>query len=123
MTIVPEIRRAARVLRRSPGFATLVVLTLAVGLGANVAIFGVVRSVLLAGLPFGDPDRIVMIRGTNPDAGIFESGVSLHDFEDWRAESGAFLAWNGQQATRGGRREAGMAGDTAPFGAAGGLRG
>ncbi len=62
---VPDLRQAFRAIFRAPGFATVAILTLALGIGANVAIFSVVRGVLLKPLPFGDADRVVEIDAEN----------------------------------------------------------
>ena len=80
--MLSDLRTALRSLRRQPGFTLAVGLTLALGLGANVAIFSVVDTVLLRQLPYRAPERLVMAFTTYPDFG--HSGTSLPDFLDWR---------------------------------------
>jgi putative ABC transport system permease protein len=82
-----DLRFAFRQLIKSPGFAAVAIVTLALGIGANTAIFSVVNSVLLSPLPFRDPNRLVIIRETNQQKGITKNTVSLPDALDWKAQS------------------------------------
>jgi putative ABC transport system permease protein len=85
-----DLRHAARLLRKSPGFASVAVVTLALGIGANTAIFSVVHSVLLRPLPYQDSDRLVKIWETNPRANRWGQWVSYPDFRDWRQQNQVF---------------------------------
>jgi predicted permease len=91
MTYVDELgqdlRYAARALRRSPGFTAVALLTLALGIGANTAVFSVVRGVLLTDLPFGSTDRTVRLWHANHGTSTERSVVSEPDFDDWRAQT------------------------------------
>jgi putative ABC transport system permease protein len=89
-TIQQDLRYGWRQLRGNPLFAVAVVLTLAVGIGANTAIFTVVKGVLLRPLPYKDPGRLVMIWTDDPAHGVHEEGVSYPNFEDWRAANRSF---------------------------------
>ncbi|MBF5043479.1 ABC transporter permease [Aggregicoccus sp. 17bor-14] len=81
-TLLQDLRFALRTLLRRPGFTLAVVLTLALGIGANSAIFATVEAVLLRPLPLREPERVVQVWGTHPDVG--EEAASLPDFRDWR---------------------------------------
>ena len=78
-----DVRYALRIISRGRGFVTVSVLTLAFGVGANTAIFSVVRGVLLRQLPYGDPERLVAIASVIRGSAI---AVSPPDFLDWRAQ-------------------------------------
>ena len=83
-----ELRCVLRTLRRNPTFALAAVLTIALGVGANTAVFSVVRAVLLRPLPFHDPQRLVMLWQTHP--AIPQLQVTAPDFDEWRAPSRSF---------------------------------
>src|ERR1700690_1452023 len=89
-TIWQDIRYGWRMLRRSPGFAVVADLTLAIGIGANAAIFSVINTVLLKPLPFRDAQRIVFIWETDPNRNIDRGIASPAEFLDWRGQSRAF---------------------------------
>ena len=88
-----DLRFALRSFRKDPGFVALSVLVLALGIGANTAIFSVVDAVLLRALPFRDADRMVMVWETNPQANDFvaeQFPVALHNFLSWKQLSHSF---------------------------------
>lgn len=88
-----DLRYVIRTLRKSPGFTVATVLVLALGLGANTAIFSVANAVVLRPLEYADPDRLVRIFETYPSGGeVREGSVSIPNFEDWRAHARSFEA-------------------------------
>jgi putative ABC transport system permease protein len=89
-TLVQDLRYGARMLRRSPGFATVALLTLAIGVGANTAVFSVVNAVLLRPLPYSQSERLVQIWSTNPQANRWGMWTAYPRFVDWRRESKSF---------------------------------
>ena len=84
-----DLRYAARTLRRSLGFTVVVLVALALGIGATTTIFTVVKSVLLERLPFPNPDRLVSLREITP-RGHLNPAVQTQNFLDWRSRSRSF---------------------------------
>src|SRR5215467_1566726 len=89
-SVFQDLRFAARQLRKDPGFTAAVVLTLALGIGVNVAMFSAVYSVLLRPLPFKDSDRLLIIRKHNAPRNWVRNAVSAPEFLAWRKETHAF---------------------------------
>jgi putative ABC transport system permease protein len=87
---VQDLRYAARMLRRSPGFTAIVILTLALGIGANTAIFSVVDAILLRPLPFADPGGLVIVWETNSQTASTHNTVSPPNFLDWQSQNRVF---------------------------------
>jgi putative ABC transport system permease protein len=83
-----DCRFALRQLRKSPGFTAVAVLTLALGIGANTAVFSVVYSALLQPLPYRDAWRLMVLKETTPRVGVVS--VSYPNFLDWRAQNHTF---------------------------------
>ncbi|MFN2564613.1 MAG: ADOP family duplicated permease, partial [Gemmatimonadaceae bacterium] len=94
-----DLRYAARVLRRQPGFTAVVLLTLAIGIGANTAIFTVVDAALLRPLPYREPERLVHLWETHRGDVSDRSEASYPDFLDWRAQTRTFEAVEGYDPT------------------------
>ena len=89
-SVTNDLRYASRTLRRSPSFTAIAILTLALGIGANTAMFSVVNAVILRPLPYQDPDRLAMLWTNDPKRDIREEGTSYPTFLDWRSQSRAF---------------------------------
>ncbi|HSH39612.1 MAG TPA: ABC transporter permease, partial [Chthoniobacterales bacterium] len=87
-----ELRFALRQLRKSPGFTFIAILTLALGIGANAAIFSVVNAVLLRPLPYKTPEKLVWIWETSPKDDIDKEPLSFPNFTDYRAQTQSFDA-------------------------------
>jgi len=97
-----DIGYALRKLRGAPAFTLTALLTLALGIGANTAIFSVVHGVLMKPLPFPRPEQLVRIWSHNPEGGLTHSAVSPVDLDDWRAQRSAFSDMGGYWYVEGG---------------------
>ena len=93
-----DLRYGKRLLMKNPGVSVIAIVTLALGIGANTAIFSVVNAFLLRPLPYGDPNRLVMVDSQQQGQ---LTGVSFPDYEDWRRQNNLFedlaffnLRWN-----------------------------
>ena len=85
--LVQDVRFSLRMLAKNPGFTAVAVLTLALGIGANTAIFSVVYAVLLRPLPFKDPGRLVMLWETQERGHTDRDVVAPPNFVDWKQQS------------------------------------
>src|SRR6185437_871694 len=88
-SLIQDIRFALRMLRKSPGFTAVAVLTLALGIGATTAIFSLVDATLLHPLPYPHPEELVRIEDDLPGAGATDAGISIPEFKDLQ-RSGIF---------------------------------
>jgi len=99
-TFVQDLRYGIRMLRKSPGFTAIAVLTLALGIGANTAIFSLINTVLLRPLPYAEPGRLVNISASQPDKGLTGIAVSYTKFQHLQQQTrtlagiGAFFSLN-----------------------------
>ena len=88
--LLKEIRYAIRGLLKQPGFTAIAVITLALGIGANTAMFSVINAVLLRPLPYHEPDRLVTIWEESPQRGMYEIPVSFANLRDWIDQNHVF---------------------------------
>lgn len=106
---IRDLRYSVRVIIKSPAFAIVAVITLAIGIGANTAIFSVVNAVLLRPLPYPQPERLTMVWDANPQLGRDSAGPSPGNFLDWRERNEVFdsiAAWYKNSQTVSGDHEA-----------------
>jgi len=89
-TLIQDLRYGARIMLKQPGFTAVAVITLALGIGANTAIFSLVNSILLRPLPFRDPDRLVRMLQASPKLGLSSWGVSQAGFAAYREQNRSF---------------------------------
>jgi predicted permease len=89
-TVFQDTKFALRVFRKSPLFTVVVILTLALGIGANTAIFSIVNAVLLRPLPFREPDRLQKVAFNSPGAGLRGVPFSVPEFDDLKSRAGVF---------------------------------
>ncbi|MBA2623923.1 MAG: ABC transporter permease [Chthoniobacterales bacterium] len=90
--MIADLQYALRMLLKAPAFTAIAVITLALGIGANSAIFSVIDTVLLRPLPFKDPDRLVMVWGGSSREGKIDSNHSFPDYADLRDQTQSFSA-------------------------------
>lgn len=96
-----DLRFASRQFVKNPGFVAVAVVTLALGIGANTAIFSVIDAVLLKPLPYHDPGKLVVVWADNPafNLGIHELPPSQLDLLDWRRRASSFQQFAGFEST------------------------
>ena len=89
-SVLQDVKYALRTLRKAPGFSVVALLILAIGIGANTAIFSLIDATLLRGLPYHDADRLVVLIGDVQRATVERRGNSYPDHVDWRSKSASF---------------------------------
>ena len=92
-----DILHALRLFRHNPGFAAIVIGIVALGVGANTAMFSAIDAVVLKPLPFAEPERLAILWETRPDRGIANNVVSAANYFDWRARNKSFDAMSAFQ--------------------------
>src|SRR5580698_4800319 len=104
-----DVRYAFRIMRKSPGFTLIIILTLALGIGANTSIFSIVNAVLLRSLPYYDPGSLVKITFNSPGIGLRDIRFSVPEWEDLKARAGVFeevsVVWAGSTNLTGARQQ------------------
>ena len=85
--MLEDVRYALRQLRKAPGFGVAAVVTLALGIGASTAMFGLIQGVLLSPPPYGDPGRLVLVSTARVDGRPFSQGTAFGQWTMWRNES------------------------------------
>ena len=88
--VIQDLRYGLRMLLKTPGFTLVAIFTLALGIGANTAIFSLVNAVMLRPLPYQDPDLLAMLWTDDPKRNIREEGTSYPNFLDWRSQNKLF---------------------------------
>ncbi len=91
-TLWQDLRYGARVLRKNKGFAAVAILTLAMGIGANTAIFSIVNAAIWRPIPYPDPGQLMVLWGNVKRVRVERRGASYPDYRDWREQSQSFAA-------------------------------
>ena len=99
-TLTQDIVYALRTLAKSPGYAAVTILTLALGIGANTAIFSVVNGVMLKPLGYPHPERLMFITSTFPGLGFDRFWVSLPEWAEFKERNRSFQGVGGYRARR-----------------------
>src|SRR3977135_2628227 len=86
-TLLQDLRFGIRTLLKNPGVTAVAIIALALGTGANSAIFSVVNAVLLRPLAYSKPERLVMVWGTNAKSGINQDSISVPNIQDYREQN------------------------------------
>src|SRR6516162_3361217 len=94
--LAQDVRIGLRMLSKSPGFTAMAALTLALGIGANTAIFSIIKGVLLGALPYRDPDQVVTVSETNLKRGLAQVIVTPANLREWREQNSVFEELGGQ---------------------------
>lgn len=97
-----DVKYAMRQMKKSPGFAAVVIVTLALGIGANTTVFSIVDAVLLRPLPFSHPEQLVSVQSREASGAFIGGAVSYPDFFDWRTQNHSFaglLSYHDNSAT------------------------
>ena len=89
-TLWQDLRYGIRMLMTKPGFTVVAAITLALGIGANTAIFSVINAVMLRPLPYAEPERLIRLWESNPERGWPEFSASAPNFEDWRKQQSVY---------------------------------
>src|ERR1041385_554903 len=89
-TVFQDLRYGLRLLRKSPGFAAVALATIALGIGANTAVFSVINTVLLRSFPFSEPERVMRLYEQRPRESLLNNVVSPADYLDWQAQTSVY---------------------------------
>ena len=95
-TLLQDIRYAGRTIARQPGFAAIVILCVALGIGVNSTIFSVVDAMIIRPLPFQSPEELVILVRTHPADGIERDGLSYPEVQDFKERTQAFADLAGE---------------------------